>query len=65
MLIFRTPPYIISEITLQDTQIGLKQSRKCCDSPKAFHLERENTIERESVSAEKKANRRFSTTSIK
>uniref|UniRef100_A0A6P7G1L5 Transmembrane protein KIAA1109 homolog isoform X3 n=1 Tax=Diabrotica virgifera virgifera TaxID=50390 RepID=A0A6P7G1L5_DIAVI len=65
MLIFRTPPYMISEITLQDTHMGLRQSRRYCESPKVVHLEKERSIEKETVTTDKKVNRRFSSTSIK
>ncbi|CAH1991192.1 unnamed protein product [Acanthoscelides obtectus] len=68
MLLFRTPPYIITDITLQDTQIDLRAPKKHCDSPKVTAtLEREASLERDipNGSLEKKASRRYSSTSIK
>ncbi|KAG5893448.1 hypothetical protein JTB14_012167 [Gonioctena quinquepunctata] len=72
MLIFRTPPYIVSEITLQDTQMGSLKYKNHLESPKIGPLETPNSIERASHSyssvngtSEKRVSRRFSSTSIK
>ncbi|XP_050315619.1 transmembrane protein KIAA1109 isoform X2 [Anthonomus grandis grandis] len=69
-LIFRTPPYIFGEITLQDT---LKRSSfKNASNSKISTLEREKSVEKEGIqlssplsAIDRKSNRRFSSTSIK
>lgn len=66
VLIFRTPPYIISEITLQDNQHKLHTLRKTTESPKLPTEQEDNTGNDSHLSSlEKKKNRRFSSTSIK
>lgn len=69
MLLFRTPPYIINEIILQDNQFSRKAPKKNCDSPRIVTLEREMSVEKDTNSdvsnVTQKANRRFSSTSIK
>ncbi|CAH0548963.1 unnamed protein product [Brassicogethes aeneus] len=71
-LIFRTPPYVLNEISLQDTLTRSKPKRKYSGSPRVAQLEREKSIEKDSQSfgspnntAERKVNRRFSSTSIR
>lgn len=66
-LIFRTPPYILNEITLQDT-LSYNKSEKNSDSPRLCSLDTDN----ENVqfispigTSERKNNRRFSSTSMK
>ncbi|CAG9815067.1 unnamed protein product [Phaedon cochleariae] len=71
MLIFRTPPYIVSEITLQDTQMGERHPKKPSESPRIVQTETEKPLEKENqlsspnALADRKVNRRFSSTSIK
>ncbi|KAJ8972146.1 hypothetical protein NQ314_000372 [Rhamnusium bicolor] len=70
MLIFRTPPYIVTDITLQDTLTRSKPTRKLCESPKVMPLEREKSLEKVPYSSpngitDRKVSRRFSSTSIK
>ncbi|KAJ8956249.1 hypothetical protein NQ318_014981 [Aromia moschata] len=72
MLIFRTPPYIVNEITLQDTLTRTRPAARSCDSPKIVTLDRERSAERDPQPypslngiAERKVSRRFSSTSIK
>lgn len=70
MLVFRTPPYIITQITLQDNQFESRMQKKS-DSPRIPLLEKEERISNNEANispkstAERKSNRRFSTTSIK
>lgn len=70
-LIFRTPPYILNEITLQDTFPLHKKTAKTTwmsDSPKVTTLERdkENKLRSSPNSLnEKRSNRRYSSTSIR
>ncbi|KAJ8982559.1 hypothetical protein NQ317_005030 [Molorchus minor] len=72
MLVFRTPPYILNNITLQDTLTRTKTINKPCESPKIVTLEREKSIERDphvftspNGVTDRRVNRRFSSTSIK
>lgn len=71
VLIFRTPPYIVSEISLQDNQSKLQPSRKTNESPKLVATEQEDNIENEGQLAsnrstmERKKKRRCSASSIK
>ncbi|KAJ8916684.1 hypothetical protein NQ315_000329 [Exocentrus adspersus] len=71
MLIFRTPPYILNEITLQDTLTRSKPAKKRCESPQVA-LERERSLDMDThVHAspngigDRRVSRRFSSTSIK
>ncbi|CAG9772767.1 unnamed protein product [Ceutorhynchus assimilis] len=70
-LIFRTPPYIINEITLQDT-LNRSSSRRNGSNSKVTTLEREKSVEKEGVLynspsslSDVRKNRRLSSTSIK
>lgn len=72
MLIFRTPPYIVNEITLQDTLTRSKPMKKPCESPKIVPSERDKSLEKEAHVytspnglGDRKVSRRFSSTSIK
>lgn len=75
-LIFRTPPYIVNEISLQDTMGTIKRqinvNKAGSDSPKMTVIEKEKKEECENVtksspqnSLEKKVSRRYSSTSIR
>lgn len=71
-LLFRTPPYVLNEISLQDTLTRPKPQRKHSGSPRVAHLERCTSVEKDSQSysspgnsAERKVNRRFSSTSMR
>ncbi|KAF7285801.1 hypothetical protein GWI33_009982 [Rhynchophorus ferrugineus] len=71
-LIFRTPPYIISDITLQDTFYYTKAKKIINNSPKITSQEADRSAEKENLqfvspvgSTERKSNRRFSSTSMK
>lgn len=62
MLIFRTPPYIVQEISLQDTLTRSKS--QYTTSPRLGTMEKEGKLSPGGLS-EKKVNRRFSSTSIR
>lgn len=70
-LIFRTPPYIASEITLQDNYQNIWSVRKTSESLKLTSLEQVNSIGNDEKnvsnrsSIERKKNRRLSSTSIR
>lgn len=66
MLVFRTPPYIFNEISLQDTLTRKlsNKTKKSVDSPRIVPpLERQKSIEKDTP--DHKVNRRFSSTSIR
>lgn len=71
MLVFRTPPYIVSEITLQDALKKIQPPIKTNESPRLIPGEKGNNNggdgqnESNRSSVERKKNRRFSSTSVK
>lgn len=76
-LIFRTPPYIVNEISLQDAMGTIRRQvnviKSGAESPKMVVVEKEKKEETKHVtkssspqnSLEKKVNRRYSSTSIR
>ncbi|XP_060534290.1 bridge-like lipid transfer protein family member 1 [Cylas formicarius] len=70
MLVFRTPPYTIKDITLQDTW-GRSRPKRAAESPKVTTLEKEKLTTKDAQFAspvalgDRKPNRRFSSTSMK
>lgn len=69
MLIFRTPPYIVQEISLQDTLTRSKSQHAAVNtstSPRLGTGEKEEDLKFSPVgSTERKVSRRFSSTSIR
>lgn len=64
MLVFRTPPYIVNEISLQDTLGSLKKRQKPIKITEKVEEDIQNNSSPNSLN-ERKVNRRYSSTSIR